>query len=352
MHPFVNIFIGMVLAWAFSKPSQSKGDTLGYWRYVIGALCGIYPHIDEILHIYSFSLYYKYAFGFTWSLVLVPFVSFALSYSFSKLINKPLELIWPITFATMAAVSVFAVFTESGVALFAPLWDFKFRLGLINSFDVNLVFGSVLVLILGFLLPQFRVHVARLGLLIGLGYIAILGTYHLRAYSFAKDYAETMNLDVVKYNVLPQPVSSFNWRIIIETSDDRLHDTLVNIFRTQEVRVLADFNRSERIDALYKPLNKAVWRVYPRFGRQYSDAVKQAWVSDVHKGFEGLTEYSVFLSLKNIEGQHCYVFQDLRYSGAKEKERGRFMFCRHAPQKYTLYRAVDEERYVVLAKMY
>lgn len=352
MHPFVNIFIGMLLAWAFCKPSQSKTDELGIWRYVIGALCGIYPHLDELLNLYSLSLYQQYAYGLTWSLVLIPFVSFALSFSFAKLIGKPLELVWPVTFFTMVAVSVLGVFTENGVALLEPFWDFQFRLSLVNSFDINFVLGSSIFLLIGALIPQFRVHISRFGFLLMIIYMIVLGGFHLRAYSFAKDYAKAMRIDVVKYHVLPQPISTFNWRILIESSDDKIHDTRVNLFRKQDVRVRHDFNRSKRLDAQYKPLNTAVWRVYRRFGRQVPDQARAAWDSDVRKGYEKLTELSVYLGVKKVEGNNCFIFQDLRYSGSKEKERGRFMFCRHAPNKYTFYRALDEGRYVVLAMMY
>lgn len=342
----------MLLAWAFAKPQDARADQLGKWRYLLGAICGLYPHADEVLSLYSFGLYHQFAYGFTWSLLLAPFASFALAFSFSKLVGRPLEAIWPVTLITMVAISLMAVLTESGVALFAPFWDMKFRLSLINSFDVNFVFGALIVLVLGLMIPQFRVHIARLGLLSAIIYVVVLGTYHLRAYSFAKDYAQTMQLDVVKYHVLPQPVSTFNWRIMIETADDKIHDTRVNIFRKKEVRVRADFNRSKRLDALYKPMHKAVWRVYRRFGRHLSEQAKEAWRSGVHDKYRALTRYSVYLRLKQLDGNNCFVFQDLRYSGAKEKARGRFMFCRHAPEKYTLYRAVDEGRYVVLAKMY
>ena len=364
MNSLVNILLGIVVAWAV-QPRNGRDDGLGWWRVLAGALAAWSPHLDNLFFLVGpgFGLHHQYA--ETWSLLLAPFWAMVVAYFMSWLAGghhhhhhefEPATRSWqqfylPVVAALYAAL-LLALLTAQGVMPLAPFLHWRFGFNIIYPFDLSIFFGLFFTTIICFLARTWWRDIARIALVLLLGYVVVVGTFRWRAVSVAEAYSKAMGLDVAASYVLPQPISPLNWRLIVETKKGRLHDAMVNVYRSKE-RVVSDSStRAWRVSAMYKPVDKAVWRIYSRFGYDDDQAFAEAaWQSKVNKKFRWESRFAVMKDIVNYEDHRCARFKDIRFAGAKRRYLGEYLLCRLNDTQWGIYQAADDGSFLRLDTM-
>lgn len=334
MHSFVAFLFGMMCAWAL--PKAKKHRSLGRWRALIGGIAAIFPHIEEgfLLLGYGKDTYIQFANSITWTPFLIPLYSMLLAVVISKIIKHSWQAIFPITLVSMLFSSFLAMFTLEGVKIFYPLNDFTISLSSVYTFDLTILGIAIFIIALDFVLPSWSKKLSRVGMLAIAIYLGIITTFSWRAEGMAEQYAEALNLKTTHVYAIPQPISPLNWRLIIATEDNRMHDTMININRKEEIMTTDSSNRATRINSLYKPVDKAVWRIYKRFGKgEQVDFVQDVW-TDQPDWLRHNIRFHVFRKLGVQAGMPCVEFKDLRTLGARKEESGLFVSCKTEDGKY------------------
>ena len=356
MHFLISIVIAFLVAWAFRK--RSTPDPLGGWRLVACVTAAALPHADRLFYVFnqSFGLLYQYT--FMWSALLAPLFAFGLAQGFSVISGgtQPeskrtcMRFFVPV-FATFVFNIALAVLSENGVALFAPLWFGRVSLSVLHSFDVGLLIGLIVFALLVLMLNRWKTDIARIVLALLIVYVGIVGTFKAKAYQVGKRYGVSMGLSVEKVHTLPQPLSPFYWRIVVLTTDGRLHATRISLKRSNPVEITPDMNAIERAKAVYMPIHTAVWRIYNRYGNQNPDFVHQGWQSDVSKSLAWISRFAVFQEMRTYQNMPCAQLKDLRFDGRKEAHLGTYLLCQ-ADDGWQAYQAAGEASFLRLDAIY
>lgn len=344
MHVFVLFCIGVVCALALKR--KNAADPLGGWRLLCGGVAAAFPHVDKIPSLLGVSSFLRYEYTWTWSLVLVPFMALCVSWLFAAVSKHSFMSYFPIALGSVLVSLGLSLITENGINPFYPFTNFRVALKVLFPFDLILLCISWVAIALCFLLNKWRRDVARVAVVLMLAYIGAVVTFRHKAENYAQQYAATMGLQVTQLYVLPQPISPFNWRLIVVTERNRLHDTMVNLFKTEEEALAEDARRSARIHQQYKPLSKAVWRIYRRFGRQNEKAVQQVWQEQENNHtFMWAARFAVFEDLVEYNNQACTRFKDLRYLNARRDQEGNILLCSGEKGNTVAYRSNEAGLY-------
>ena len=366
MNILINILIGIFAAYAFQKRSKPCG--LGHWRGVAGALGGAVPHIDILFYGIGdgFGLLHQYA--ETWSLFLTPVLALMIAAVLARLKKGFLPespYTWQKFFTPTLAGALMALFLavicEKGAALLAPFWQAKLSFGVLYSFDIGLFIGLLVFMALGVMFRRLRIEISQLVLLLLIGYIGVATTFKLKANAIGDRYAQAMELEVDHVYALPQPLSPFYWRIIVKTTDQRLHDTMVSLKRKRTIVVTPETPPLRRAKAAYKPVHEAVWRIYNRFGYEDTDFVAAAWRSEVSQRLGWASRFAVLKDIVTYENKRCARFKDLRFEGTQMGDLGEYLVCQQSAAEqaenkhddgWMAYQAADDGSFLRLDPIY
>ena len=353
MQFLLSVMFGMICAWALKRKNASDGFCR--WRLGAGALGAAFPHSDVFLKFFGRDVYEAYSYGITWSLFLAPLYAFILAYVLGYFSKRTWQTFYPITAGALILSILLSMLTYSELKPLSPILNWHVSIGLFYPLDLALLFFCGVTLLLGYFFRGVHRDIGRLGLIVIFCYVGASITFYKKVEGFAEDYAEAFHLKVEKIHVMPQPISPMNWRVIVETKGARLHDTFVNISRKEEKVVDDTATRAARIDALYKPTDKAVWRIYRRYGRHKSDVrlAKSAWMSMQKSGdqFARMARFAIFQSAYNYNDYNCAKFLDLRLQGSRREKEGSFLICNESGQA-VLYRSDQEGTFSRLDMMY
>lgn len=336
MHPLNALILGLVVAWAVKR--RNGINDLGPWRW-IAAVCGsLFAYAEYAFLLMGPGAYAQAYHGIFWSVLLLPLYAFLLATIIGVFSGKGWQAVfWPVA-GGLVGTWLLGALTEEGVFPLALLIDWRLGAGLLNGFDFILLGLCALGILLALMFPAFDRDFARLTLIGVVGYLALTVFWAWQAYQFGERYAEALKLGPVKVRVLPQPLSPQNWRVMVEEPQGRLHDTLINLSRTKELKVGADASRAARIDALYKPRDHAVWKIYRRFGAEgvsedTQRRVRRAWYAWQAGPYGWYGRYAVFDQLYNLPAAvggvdlGCISFTDIRYLSPVPPARGRYLVC-------------------------
>jgi hypothetical protein len=117
----------------------------------------------------------------------------------------------------------------------------------------------------------------------------------------------------------------------------RLHDTFINLKRSENLKLRDNALRAQRVAALYRPRDQAEWRIYNHFGPDDENAadqrrIKLAWYAWAAGPFGWLAKYAVYDDpvpppVRGIDTPSCLRFRDLRFDGARDPDRGTYVLC-------------------------
>jgi inner membrane protein len=291
------------------KPALPLGRRIG-----IGFAVAAFPDIDVVATWISPLAYLYHHRGVTHSLLMLPLWTVLLSLIFA--------LIWRSgpgwkTYAPVVALSL-AVhiagdwITTFGTMIFAPLSDYRHGLG--TTFIIDLWFTGIILggLLLSLLWRRSR-WPAVAGLVVLVGYVGLQYLQLQNAVAFGERAAREQGLAQARVSALPRPVSPFNWMVIIETEDGYRYSH-VNLVRSAVLTTAPDAGLIARLDAVYRPLEQAVWERDVRFGNGAQGAAVRAAYE--HPAFEFFRWFSAYPALHAIDAgaSHlCIWFKDLRF---------------------------------------
>lgn len=344
MHPLIALVVGLVVAWAVRPSVREPGAQgyvepgLGWWRLAAGGCGALAPYTDVLLRLLGQGAYLQMGDGVLWALPLIPFHAVIVAGGLRVVSGRGFTDLYMAVVAAMGASVLLALLTDDGIAPLAMLWDGRVGLGILYPFDALVLGLSVLSLMVGFIFYPFRQYVARMGLVcVGLYIISTAG-FAWQARSVGYDHAEAQRLDNPVVHAIPQPLSPLNWRVVVEDGKGMVHDSFMNLKRTAVMKLPEEgATRAARIDALYRPVSQAVWRVYDRYGRAGEDTAEErtraerayrAWLATPY-GWYG--RYAVFDGVleKPLGGGNavCVTFVDIRFDGARDRANGEYVVC-------------------------
>ena len=351
MQLLICMLLGAVVAWAM-KP-RNETNTLGWWRPIAGAVAASLPYVDYFLLFAPENIQQAYMQGLTWSLILAPILAMASALVFAILARGSWHDFSRISILAYLVSLLLAVMTTRGVPIFAPFTYWRAALDILHPFDWGIFSIFTMVVLLCCFIRGYQRDIARAGLALTVVYITVVVTFSNKAQKFGEEYAEAFGLSVVHVYALPQPISPLNWRVMVETEDQRLHDTLINLGNKEIEETDKHSNRAARIASLYKPMDMAVWRVYHRFGHKDKAFSKSAFVS-MYKASDQFQFLSRFWVAKDVilyNSNKCARFIDLRREGSRNTQGNMFMICNENGGA-ALYRSDEEGHFSLFEMMY
>ena len=312
MDTLTHALSGALLARAtagIEKPALPTGR-----RVAIGALVAAFPDLDVVTSwISPLSYLYNHR-GVTHSLVMLPLWTILLAWIFALIWRKGPG--WK-TYAPVVALSLAAHIagdwiTTFGTMIFAPLSDYRHGIG--TTFIIDLWFSGIIItgLLLSLLWRRSRVP-AVAGLAVLVGYVVLQSLLLQRAVDFGESYARAEGIAQARVTAMPRPVSPFNWMVVIE-DDKSYRYSQINLIRKTVLQAGDDAGFIARLDAVYRPLDQAIWESDVRYGRGSQGNVVRAVFE--HPEFEFFRWFSAYPALHRIDSEAaslCIWFKDLRF---------------------------------------
>lgn len=312
MDTLTHALSGALLARAtagLEKPALPVGR-----RVAIGALVAAFPDIDVVASWLSPLAYLYNHRGVTHSLLMLPLWTVLLAWI--------LALIWrggpgwktyvPVVAMSLAAHIAGDWITTFGTMIFAPLSDYRHGIG--TTFIIDLWFSGIIVagLLLSLLWRRSRLP-AVAGLAVLVAYVVLQSVLLQQAVEFGRGHAQAAGLKQARVSALPRPVSPFNWMVVIEDGKT-YHYSHINLIRRQVLKVGDDAGFIAKLDAVYRPLDQAVWETDVRYGPGSQGAVVRAVFE--HPQFEFFRWFAAYPALHRIDSEAsslCVWFKDLRF---------------------------------------
>lgn len=312
MDTLTHALSGALLARAtagLEKPALPVGR-----RMAIGAVVAAFPDIDFVASWLSPLAYLHNHRGVTHSLVMLPLWTILLALIFAWIWRSGPG--WK-TYAPVVALSLMAHIagdwiTTFGTMIFAPLSDYRFGIG--TTFIIDLWFSGIIVagLVLSLLWRRSRVP-AVAGLAVLVAYVVLQSVLLQWAVDFGERYAAAEHIERARVTAMPRPVSPFNWMVVVE-NEQGYHYSHINLIRGQVLQAAGDAGFIARLDAVYRPLDQAIWEAELRYGRGAQGAAVRA-VYD-HPDFAFFRWFAAYPAVHRIDSDAaslCIWFKDLRF---------------------------------------
>lgn len=321
-----------LLARATAPRTQTPGVLSVRGRVGVGFLAGAFPDADAAVRLFTDSLsFLNLHRGVTHSVILMPLWAWGLALAFAGLSRGRLG--WRAFFGVcLAAIAIHIagdVITVYGTQVFAPFSDFKAAIP--TTFIIDPYFTGIIAV---GLLASWRWGRRRVPAVAGLvmlaGYVGFQGLLHQQAWRLGAEYVRSHGLQGARVHALPQPLSPFNWKILIGHGD--AYDVAnVNLLRSTPLpppgKGAGFFTR---VASVYKPVGAMQWRHYSRFGGDpaLDGLVRQAWSDAAFAGYRRFAEYPVLYRVDREQGGTCVWFNDLRFAVGELRAPFRFGLCR------------------------
>lgn len=284
-------------------------------RTQVGFLVAAFPDSDYILRLLNdnFLVYLNYHRGITHSILALPLWALLLSLIFSRLLrNSPdwrsLYLICCLSLGIHIAGDAI---TSYGTKILAPVSDW--RVWLDTTFIIDPWFSLIIIIGLVASLTTVATRIyASLGMAVLVSYIGMQYWAHERAIDIGQQAAEQHWWSDATVSAIPQPVSPFNWKIIVEHKQ-HYHTGLVRLFgEPRPAEPEAGF--FTRLAAAYHSPDAVEWSRDDRYGydRYEAETIKRAWFSENNADFRRFTRFPALIASADKE-DNCYWFRDLRF---------------------------------------
>jgi inner membrane protein len=314
-------------------------------RAAVGFAAASFPDIDYLLFWVDPLVYLNLHQGWTHSFVLMPGWAGLLSPLLARIgaywTGQPRA--WR-DYYTVCLLGIGVhiggdVLTAYGTQIWAPLSGSRFAWPI--SFVIDPYFSAILVTGLCWALRSRQVLPPRLALLALGTYILMQALCWYQAFAVAQGYAKRRGVTQAEIQVLAQPFSPFNWKLLV-VDQEGIDEAHVRLLRTDP---LALFNPGRCVfpetATAYAPIDRARWSRHPRFGADPVTTIsaREAWSAE---GFDGFRRFAVFPFLYRVDHDsrgRCVWFTDLRYTLPAMLPAFRFGMCRETPESpWRLYR--------------
>jgi inner membrane protein len=319
---------------------------------LIGALAAAFPDSDYLsFWIAPLTFLADWHRGPTHSLLMAPLWALLLGVGFARLWRKPQRWLYFSAISLLALLSHIAsdLITAYGTQILWPLSDIRIAFG--TTFVVDPWFSGLVVLSLVASALVSRPAIgARLGLLALVGYLGFQLYLQQQAMAIGESYVRDRELTGSSIYALPQPLSPYNWSIIV--SDGQHHHVgLVNMAYSEGLLRLS--GRLGWIDGLwsaYAAPSDLRWQTHSLFGvlDRQQEMIRQAWQQTDFAPFRHFAKFPVLYRVDRQDQQVCVWFTDLRYVLPGLTPPFRYGMCRNdldeAWQLYRLRRFTANQR--------
>lgn len=331
MDPLTHALSGALLARATASQQQPQQFALPLrTRVTAGFAAAAFPDLDLALRLIDTLTYLNWHQGPTHSLIMLPLWALLLSHVFSRLTRK--QYSWKMFYLPVClgiAIHITGdLITSYGLMLFAPFSTERFSLPLVFVIDPWFSLIIIFGLFFSWIFPQQKM-VAICALIALVSYVATLWSLHERALYIGTTYAKTQALNAAEVHVLPQPLSPFNWKIILR-HESTYHIAHINLWHSKQVQQSTDGAwLLQRMMTTYQPSTDVMWQRWEQFG-DYPDKPKLAREAWLQPGFEQFRRFAVFPLLDRAdhsEHGHCFWFFDLRFQFPELPPSFRYGMC-------------------------
>lgn len=322
MDTLTHALSGALLARATAPATPGPGELTTRARMIVGFVAAAFPDSDIVLRLFGALPYLDLHRGVTHSIILLPAWALLLAGLFSRFSRQRYS--WRAIYGTAAlgiAIHIAGdVFTAYGTMVLAPFSYQRFALPF--TFIIDPYFTGIIVIgLAAAMLGRQRRYPAIIAMMVLGGYVGFQGVLHSQAIKVGEAYAETHRLKGTgtEIHAIPQPLSPFNWKIIVSHGDD-YYEALVNLWRTQKLKP-PDTTKGistiwRRIASGYQPVSAATWVHYGRFGEIESQnaLAREAWGQEVFTRYRGFTMFPFLERIESTGSGVCVWFLDLRFT--------------------------------------
>ncbi|MDJ0806736.1 MAG: metal-dependent hydrolase [Gammaproteobacteria bacterium] len=317
MDTLTHALLGGLLVRAVTPDKGWSGKASHGTAVWVGGLAAAFPDIDYLSFWLNPLLFLAdWHRGPTHSLLMAPVWALLMSLLFARVLQNALSWrsIYVISLLALLSHIVSDCITAFGTQIWWPLSDL--RVAFSTTFFIDPYFSFVVLagLILSITLPRPGLS-ARLGLLVLTGYLTGQAILQQQARSIGEAYIQSIKHEQSTAHALPQPLSPFNWMIIVP-DQDRYDVALVNLGHLETSQQLA-----ERLGWLgdlwlaYRPVEHLIWQTRHLYGTRNDEIelVKVVWSDEKFTPFRRFAKFPVIYRLDLSEGERCVWFTDLRY---------------------------------------
>ena len=343
MDTLTHALSGMLVARASYRSDDKLPILVRSW---VGFFIGAFPDIDIIARLFGITAYLNIHRGITHSVLLIPVWAILLSWLLAKLSGNKYgwKLFFPVCLLSLSIHIFGDVITAYGTEVLSPFSDV--RLSIPTTFIIDFYFTAIILIaiLVSTFLRQHAKRVALVGVFCLMGYV-LLQSYWMRI-AIGEAYASVpiRKMQNAKVSALPQPLSPFNWKLIIET-DDRYYIRYVNIYRSKLKTATSADSLFKRIDALYLPRGQNNWYVLSKFGPAPLQSLAiEIWNNDKMKAVRRFMEYPAVHRIDPLPDMLCIWFADQRF--VLQGIRAPFIFgaCQHRESgKLKFLRLIDDQ---------
>jgi inner membrane protein len=312
-------------------------------RLTAGFLAGIFPDSDFVVRLIDGPVsYLKYHRGITHSILALPLWAWLLSLLFMLMWRGRYH--WKAFYAVCAmslGIHILGdVITSFGTMILAPFSHAKFAVP--STFIIDFWFSGIIIvaLLAAWVWRRHGQQLAMVGLVTLAMYIGFQNYLGWQAREIGQQYVKQQQLQQAEVHALPQPLSPFNWKILIE-QPDRYSVSYINLKREQVLpHPPEDADLFARVDAIYRPVANPGWDSLSRYGEGGSgELARDIWQKDVLKDIREFMQFPALYRIEQREQGLCAWYEDVRFiMGAARNVPFRFGACRKSDDEWRLYR--------------
>ncbi|SER20116.1 inner membrane protein [Nitrosomonas sp. Nm51] len=298
-----------------------------------GFFAAAFPDLDFALRLIDTLIYLNWHQGPTHSLILLPFWAWLLAQLFAWLASRTgsPQYGWRLFYLPVClglAIHIAGdLITSYGLMLFAPLSTERYALPLVFVIDPWFTLIILSGLIISWRYPHHRTPAAA-AMCVLAGYIVFLFMQRTHALDIAENHVSALPEACI--SALPQPLSPFHWKIIIE-ENDRYYVALVDLGSDNNTQNEPGKNwLLPKMAAAYQPVTDIHWRLLRQFGDdiEQSEAVRAAWQHAAFKPFRQFARYPLLERIDHSDQMRCYWFYDMRFKFPELQPSFQFGLCR------------------------
>ncbi len=295
--------------------SESTGVDLKT-RTLVGGLAAAFPDIDYLsFWIAPLTFLAQWHRGPTHSLVLLPIWALLLGLTFAFLFHNRKNWRVFVAICALALLSHIAsdLITAYGTQILSPISNF--RVAFATTFVIDPYLSAIVIIALIATLLSRKAMAARLGLLVLAGYLGLQVVLQQQAKTLGEDYVRSQGLEKVSVHALPQPLSPFNWMVIV-TEGQRHHVSLVNLAAERaKAQWYSRLGWLGQLQSAYRPRNALIWSVRDQYGLDANlrYLAKEVWNQQSFSQFRQFAQFPALFRIDENGEDLCVWYTDLRY---------------------------------------
>lgn len=310
MDTLTHAFTGALLARAVAPEGSGNPQPGINSRMLAGGMAAVFPDVDFGLRLVDTLTYLNWHQGPTHSLVLLPVWALPLAWlctRFSKHHYRWQAFYIPVCLGLAIHIAGDAL-TAYGPMLLSPFSGQRYFVPWLYLLDPVFSTIALIGLVTVLLVPGGR-YTASATLILLAAYSIWQSRLHEQALSTGADYVRSRALDETEIHALPQPLSPFNWKVIVG-SRDIYYEALIDL-RDNSTETSAATGLIQRLNAAFKSPGRVSWQPHER---AETSLAQEAWQQPALAPFRRFAMYPVFDRIEETGDGICTWFFDLRFN--------------------------------------